>query len=280
MQPRSVFFSFSFIFLAATSLAPYANAANNAAAVLAPVPSPLVAAARAASAQPRPDQTKIYTNDDLSWSAPATEPSSASSPSTTDQTAAAPQILSAEKDPQWYAQQVAVLQADLDAVQSQATQLRLYRTNKTDLPTGLVVHAPVEGITTDDLIAKLDARAAELTQRLDDLADLARVNGLPPGVVNQPALPEEVFVATPETIVADYQQTSDQLAQTQAALASMQEGTAARNISLLPSNPANGGNLTTDLMDRLNQRASALQQSLNDTEDVARAQNIAPGDLR
>ena len=274
MITRTAILSISLTVLIASFSAPKLCAANNAPA-RAPEPSPLVAAARAASAKPRPDSSKIYTNDDLNWSAPVI-----AAQTSEDQTVATPPVLSAEKDPQWYAQQVGVLQAELDAVQAQATQLRLYRANKTDLPTGLVIHAPVEGITTDDLIARLDARAAELTQRLDDLSDLARVNGLPPGVVNQAPTLQETPLATPEAIIADYQEASDQLAQTQALQSSMQQDAEERHISLLPSNPANGGNLTTDLMDRLNARATALQQSLDNTEDAARAQNLAPGDLR
>ena len=60
----------------------------------------------------------------------------------------------------------------------------------------------------------------------------------------------------------------------------MREQAAAQNITLLPSNPSDGGNLTTNLVNNLNSQQSALQNALSDAEDDARTLGVQPGDLR
>jgi hypothetical protein len=60
----------------------------------------------------------------------------------------------------------------------------------------------------------------------------------------------------------------------------MQQQAAAQGITLLPSDPANGGNLTTNLQSNLNSQATVLQTALSDAEDNARTLGVQPGDLR
>jgi hypothetical protein len=243
--------------------------------------------------QPRQDQSKrVYTNDDFGWFHPSAPSAATSQPaqqlSATSEASAVsfgaqPTQLNPEQDPEWYAKQVASLDNELSIVQGREVALKQFRDTSTGLPTGLVLNAPTEGITTDNLIAQLESRRQQIEQQLDDLADLARVNGLPPGTVNQPsslAPPSLTRAEEEDALTTGYRDASDQLAENQATLDTMQQQAAAQGITLLPSVPGNGGNLTTNLLDDLNSQADALQSALSDAEDNARTLGIQPGDLR
>jgi hypothetical protein len=243
--------------------------------------------------QPRQDQSKkVYTNDDFGWFHPSTssavtsqpsQPGSNTSETSSISSSAQTGQLDAEQDPQWYAKQVASLDNELATVQSREDALKQFRDTSTGLATGLVLNAPTEGITTDNLISQLESRRQQIEQQLDDLADLARVNGLPPGSVNQPSAPAPpslTRVEQEEALTADYRDAADQLAENQATLEAMQQQAAAQGITLLPSVPGNGGNLTSNLLENLNSQADALQNALSDAEDTAHSLGVQPGDLR
>ncbi len=168
---------------------------------------------------------------------------------------AQPALLNPEQDPEWYAKQVASLQNELATIENKVDALQQFRATSEGLPTGLVLNAPTEGITTDNLIAQIESRRQKIEQQLDDLADLARVNGLPPGTVNQASAPAPLSLTRAEqqdALTTDYRDASDQLAENQATLEAMQQQAAAQGITLLPSVTGNGGNLTTNLLDNLN----------------------------
>ena len=244
----------------------------------------------APAAKPREDQTKkVYTNDDFGWYRP---PSSAtqSDQSTESSSASSADASGSEivpydphQDPQWYAEQVTALENDLAAIESKETALQQFRATSTGLPTGLDLSAPIEAITTDGFIAQLESRRQQIEQQLDDLADLARENGLPPGTVNQPsesAPPAPTIAEQRDALTEEYRDVSDQLAETQATLDAMQQQAAAQNITLIPPTPGEGGNLTTNLVNNLDSQESALQNALSDAEDDARTLGVQPGDLR
>jgi hypothetical protein len=241
--------------------------------------------------QPRQDQTKkIYTNDDFGWFNPSASAAGASqsAPSIAagSQGSAAPSgaeatPLDPQQDPQWYAKQATSLNDELESVESRVDALKQFRDTSTGLPTGLVLNAPTEGVSTDNLIAQLESRRQQILQQLDDLADLARVNGLPPGTLNQPVEQASLTLAQQrDALTTQYRAISDQLADTQATLDNMQQQTAVQNMSLLPYVPGQGGNLTTNLLDNLSTQADALQNSLSETEDNALTLGVPPGDLR
>jgi hypothetical protein len=242
--------------------------------------------------QPKQNQSKrVYTNDDFGWFHPsptvaASQPAQAVSASpqasvvSPDGQAA---LVDPDQDPQWYAKQVASLQNELATVENKVDALQQFRATSEGLPTGLVLNAPTEGVSTDNLIAQLQSRQQQIEQQFDDLADLARVNGLPPGTVNQASAPTEPSLTRAEqqdALTAGYRDASDQLAENQAVLENMQQQAAAQGITLLPSVPGNGGNLTTNLLDGLNSQADSLQNTLTDAEDDARTLGVQPGDLR
>jgi prefoldin subunit 5 len=190
-----------------------------------------------------------------------------------------------EQDPQWYAQQVTALDAELAAIDGRELQLRQFRATSAGLPTGLVLNAPVEGITTDNLIAQLEARRQEIMQQIDALGDLARQNDLPPGILVegrglflvaiQPSAEEQRAA-----VALQARDASDELAQVQEVVAGMHDRLSVQGITLLQRTPGEGGNMTTDLLDRLDSRANALQDEISNAEDAARSIGLQPGDLR
>ena len=249
-----------------------------------------VAKTPAPAPQPRQDQSKkVYTNDDFGWyhpSAPASQSGeSGAAASSETGTASGDEIALPDphQDPQWYAQQVTSLESDLSVIESKEASLQQFRATSSGLPTGLDLSAPIEGITTDDFISQLESRRQEISQQLDDLADLARVNGLPPGTVNQPSVsapPPPSLAEQQLTLTTEYRDVADQLAETQDTLDDMQQQAAAQNITLIPPTPGEGGNLTTNLVSNLNSQESVLQNALSDAEDNARTLGVQPGDLR
>lgn len=251
---------------------------------------------------PKPDtQTKVWTNDDVERLNPdfvavrASQTSTNSAavvrvvgelPVRTTPKSAAPRMpLDPQQDPRWYAQQVTALDADLAAIDSREAELREFRATSAGLPTGLVLNAPCEGITTDNLIAQLEARRQEIAQQIDALGDLARQNDLPPGIlvegrglelVASQASPEEQRAAA----AREARDASEELAQVQGVVDGMQDQLSAQGITLIQPTPGEGGNMTTDLLDRLDSRASALQAEVSDADNAAQALAVPPGDLR
>lgn len=251
---------------------------------------------------PRPArdvERRVYTNDDLGWpaaisaAASATKSAgSAAAPATEEQMAeaaaesAAPgETVDPQQDPRWYAKQLAPLDEELANIETRREALRRFRETSAGLPTGLVLDAPCAGITTDNLVAQLDLERRRVLQRLDDLDDLAHRNGLEPGAIAE----ARAVAETPPPLTAEqlrdalrdsYSKRSDELAQTRAVIAAMQRDTAARGMTLLMPALGAGGNMTTDLLQRLDARASSLQGDLSTIEDDARRAGFQPSLLR
>jgi hypothetical protein len=255
------------------------------------------------AASPKPDvQKKVWTNDDVERLNPAFVETAgkrtiveSAGPSTVVVTPTgvrpAPVVVAVavpreqQQDPAWYGQQVTELQAELAVVESREEQLQNFRNTATGLPTGLMLNAPTGGITTDNLIANLDAQRQEIRAQLDALGDLARSNGLPPGILvegrglvqpaAQPTAAEERTAATSLAEAA-----AERLAGVQATVASMQDQAASLNATLQPPTPGFGGNPTTDLLERLDAQSAVLQGVIDSADDAARSLGVPPGDLR
>ncbi|HEY4710836.1 MAG TPA: hypothetical protein VIH46_11750 [Candidatus Acidoferrales bacterium] len=245
-------------------------------------------------ASSKPDtQKKIWTNDDVERLNPefvigrAREPVTNSAASAQSAPPAPSSVvpIDPQQDPQWYAQQVTALDAELAAMDSREEQLREFRSTSAGLPTGLVLNAPCEGITTDNLIAQLESRRQEIAQQIDALGDLARENNLPPGILAEgrglELVPAQSSVEEQRTEAARVaRDASEQLAQVQGVVDSMQDQLSVQGITLLRPTPGEGGNMTTDLLDRLDSRANALQSEISQAEDAAQGLGVPPGDLR
>ena len=240
------------------------------------------------NAAPAPDrEKKVYTNEDIDrmWpkgSFAAVSASQAQAGDTAaDGTTTEIQPVSPEKDPLWYAKQVVVLEAELDRIANKEERSLEFRTSGSSgmLPgvhIGLRLNAPCEGITTDNEIAQLELRRQEIEEQLAAIADTAQENDLPPGILRDaPA----ILAAAEKPLTPDEEREAlaerqalliDQLNATQDELSYMSDQAAAIGANLQPPTPGFGGNMTTDLIERLDNRANQIQVALDQTEDAAR----------
>jgi aryl-alcohol dehydrogenase-like predicted oxidoreductase len=62
-------------------------------------------------------------------------------------------------------------------------------------------------------------------------------------------------------------------------LADMSDAAAAQGITLLPVTPDWGGNLTTNRIQSLDERAAQIKNALSENEDAARRAGLAPNAL-
>jgi hypothetical protein len=245
--------------------------------------------AAAKNAAPVPDrEKKVYTNDDIDRMFPKPKLSVVSSSRMPIQVAATPraksvanQPLTPEKDPLWYAQQVAALEAELGQVATREESLREFRASRsTDAPpgmrTGLQLNAPCDGITTDNEVSNLGQRRAEIELQIVALEDTAQQNDMSPSIIRDSpeilaAAQNPLTPAEERALLADRQaQLEDELNATQNELAGMSEQATALGANLQRPTPGFGGNMTTDLIERLDNRASGIQGALDQTEDAAR----------
>jgi hypothetical protein len=111
---------------------------------------------------------------------------------TTETTAPAPAaqsepatFTSKTEDPAWYAEQAAILQAELD---KREAALREAQSNLAQAAAGITqpgidTDKGNVGVTPEAGIAILEAQAREVQTQLNELSDLARQNNIPPGVL-------------------------------------------------------------------------------------------------
>jgi hypothetical protein len=265
---------------------------------------PVASAPPASPARPHPDtDRKVWTNDDvMALGAPYRETGTPAadvdaSAATSNQVpviqGATPAVLqplavgaaplSQEQDPRWYAQQMAALDEQLASIDSEEQRIRSFQATSTGLQTGLTLNAPCDGITTDNLLAQLDGRRQQVLQQVDDLSDTARRNDLAAGLLTE-ASAETLVPVSPDdqraALAREYQERSDELARTRQVVQDMQTQAAAQNITLLPPSPGEGGNMTTDLLQRLDDRAQELQSQIIAVEGSALSAGVEPGALR
>jgi hypothetical protein len=256
-------------------------------------------AAAPSSAKARPDrETKVYTNDDLDRMFPKAQPVAASSQ--TSQPGAAstlPQQRSAvrtafvpvppEKNPVWYATQFTSLSAELNAVAGKEESLREFRANgaSADVTVGLQIYAPCEGISTDNQISQLAMQRNEIAQRIEDLQTTARQNNMPAAIFQD----SSAIIESAQKPLSPGQQEAalrirqaelvGQLNGVQNELADMSDQAAQLGANLLPPAPNSGGNMTTNLQQNLDSRATQLKSDLSANEDAAHRAGIAPSTL-
>jgi hypothetical protein len=266
--------------------------------------APTAPATAPATKVARPDrEKKVYTNDDIDqmWPKPQAaasdsqaNPASAYTPpvarrsvavSRPARTATAPP--SRENNPAWYAAQVESLYAELDSINSREESLRDFRATGSEggVTIGLQFDAPCEGFTTDNAIEQLAIRRQEIEQQINDLQDTAAQNGVPPAVFQDPS---EILQAARKplspgqqraTLIERQSELIAKLDGVQNQLADMSSEAAAQGIVLLPPTPEWGGNLTTNRIQSLDERANQLQDALGENEDAARQAGLAPSAL-
>jgi hypothetical protein len=252
----------------------------------------------------RPDhEKKVFTNDDIdqmwpkaqapasvaqSSSASATRTPAVQKPAAVSRAARVTNVaLSPEKNPVWYATQIESLNAELESISSRETSMRNFRENGTDsgVQVGLQFGAPCEGITTDNAIAQLAIRRQEIEQQINDLQEMAQQNGISPTVVQDAP---EILQAAQKPLSPRQQEVAlqrrqgeliEKLDSVQNELAGMSDQAAAQGIVLLPVTPDWGGNLTTNLIQTLDNRTGEIRNALSANEDAARQAGLAPSTL-
>ena len=251
----------------------------------------------------RPDrEKKVYTNDDIDRMWPKEQaaandlqnPASASAPAVARRSALLSRPVSAtnapasrENNPVWYAAQVASLYAELESISSREESLRDFRATGSDagVTVGLQFDAPCEGFTTDNAIQQLELRRQEIVQQISDLQNTAEQNGMPPAVVQDPS---EILQAARKplspgqeraALIERQSELTAKLDGVRNQLADMSNQAASQGIVLLPPTPAWGGNLTTNRIQSLDQRANQLHNALSENEDAATQAGLAPSAL-
>ena len=265
---------------------------------------PAAPAAAPSSTVVRPDrEKKVYTNDDIDQMWPKAQ-AVASNSQASDASAPAPRAArqltvvsrprsgmsapaSRENNPVWYAAQVESLYEELESLSNREASLRDFRETGSDagVTVGLQFDAPCEGITTDNAIQQLAIRRQEIEQQLNELQETAQQNGMPPAVIQDPSAILQAArkpLSPGQERAALVERQSDLIGQldgVQNQLADMSNQAAAQGIALLPVTPQWGGNLTTNKIESLDERASQLQNALSENEDAARQVGLPPSAL-
>jgi hypothetical protein len=160
----------------------------------------LIACSSQAAEKPRPAQgdqkqtQKVWTNDDMDQlrarglisivgqeaPAPAAQAPAAAVEATF------PVYESRLDDPEWYADQAASLQAELDQRQAALLEQQAaiaQAVNQRITTPGLALDKDGPGMTPAEGLANLEAQVQEVQNQLDELSDLARQHDIDPGVL-------------------------------------------------------------------------------------------------
>ena len=165
--------------------------------LLAAILALVIASPSRAAQNPNPAQAaktkKVWTDDDMDQLRARGLISTFSvAPETTEEPPAAPTepatyttYASRFEDPEWYAQQAADLQAELDKREAalREAQANLAQAAEGITQPGIAMDKKNPGVTPEAGIDALQAQVLEVQNQLDELSDLARQNNIPPGVL-------------------------------------------------------------------------------------------------
>jgi hypothetical protein len=193
-----------------------------------------------------------------------------------------------EADPDRYAAQIFALSAELDDVSSRAESLRQFRATGTgpNLHFGLDIYAPCGSFSTDNEIQQLAIRMHEIQRQMENIEAIAQENGVSSGMLQhalnrletgpRPLSPAEQRVALQER----QRELIGELNGVRSELSGMSNQVAAQGMVLLPATPSSGGNMTTNLLTDLDNRAAQIKGALSENEDAARVAGLPPSTLR
>jgi hypothetical protein len=156
--------------------------------------APAKPAAAKARAIPRTDtkQQRTWTNDDiplLRQLAPISDlrPGSSAPASATEAgggaTVAPVGEYVKERDPQWYADQLQALQERIDSDQGVINHIQDIRLTGDGITDAIPLDQDDPGLTPEATVEILRNEVLQLQAEIGDLQDLARQNGIPPGVL-------------------------------------------------------------------------------------------------
>jgi len=86
-------------------------------------------------------------------------------------------------DPEWYRAQLKPLRAQLENIELEMRKLRRFQANDTSPEGGLVMGGRYSMTSPDKQIEDLEKRRGEVQNRIEELEDQARRNGIPPGAI-------------------------------------------------------------------------------------------------
>lgn len=247
-----------------------------------------------ASPKPKPPvEKKVYTNDDIDalaakYGGPAQRNPSATNSvsqraSAPSAAASTPAILPNGQNPVWYAQQMVNMQAELASIGTEIADLQQYRASPSTaapgVSAGFGLYGPFGAITTWNRIDQLVRQRQQIEAEMNSLADTASANGFSPGLLRDSdrilqAAESRVVVSPRErqAILAKQEKVYQaQLGQVQQTLGSISQQAAAQNITLNPVRPGFGGNVLTNNIQDLDNRAGDLQQKITEIQDQASA---------
>jgi hypothetical protein len=257
-----------------------------------------------APASARPDRdVKVITNDDFDRMFPkslarsdesrASEANAFTTTTLQDQISgsraprAARVPTNPDADPERYAARLLALSTELDSVRDRARSLREFRATGTgpNLTFGLQINAPCEGFTTDNAIEQLAIRSKEIEQEMDNIETVAQQNDVSSGALQHAldvleAGPQPLSPAEQEAALRDKQsQLIGDLDAVHNELTGMANQASAQGMVLLPVTPNSGGNMTTNLLQNLDNRAGEIRSALDENADVAHRAGLSPSTL-
>jgi hypothetical protein len=268
-------------------------------------PNALANANGGAAAPARPDRERtVLTNDDFDRMFPKspvrgngsrssdgdafTTPALRDHDAVTRNTHALRVPIRPEADPDRYAAQIFALSGELDDVNSRSASLRQFRATGTgpNLHFGLDIYAPCGSFTTDNEIEQLAIRRQEIQRQMENIEATAQENGVSSGMVQQAlnrleAGPQPLSPAHQRVALQERQrELIGELDGVRRELTGMANQVAAQGMVLLPVTPNSGGNMTTNLITNLDNRAAQIKSVLSDNEDAARVAGLPPSTLR
>jgi len=184
-----------------------------------------------------------------------------------------------------YAAEFEQLSAQLEAVTSRERSLREFRSTGSgeNVRFGLQIYAPCEGFTTDNEIEQLRIRRNEINRQIDELESAAQQKGLPPGVFRQaPEILQSANASANSSqrllaIQIEQDRLASELDGVKNELSEMSNEAAQQGIARLPADARYGGNMTSNLVNDLNNRASDISAAIDQNEDLARSAGVTSG---
>jgi len=176
--------------------------------------------------QPRKkDEKRIWTNDDLRHLAarPVENATGSSSSEDPSQVAKPEKHYVRTKDVRWYASQLKPLNVELEGINAQLHKFRQARKDGRGTVGALALDQDPEGITTDAQIQILEQHRTQVLQRIDELEDQARRNGLAPGDVRSQTTLDTPHTVEPDSATAGSGQDDPEIAEAEKAVQSETE---------------------------------------------------------
>src|SRR5882762_5965161 len=106
------------------------------------------------------------------------------------------------KDPKWYAKQLVPLRQELVDIDQQIRAMRQARKDGKGTTGAVALDKAPDGVTADAQLLLLQQRRTQVLQRIDDIEDEARRNGVVPGTIRAEESSAESGAASTDTFIS------------------------------------------------------------------------------